>query len=135
GVKVTTKPESPEVFRHHSSTVAGPHNWIASSGLKGVNEITVSLTNAKTPRPYTVRLYFAEPDKLPAGKRVFNVNLQGRAVLTDFDIAKEAGGPGRTLVKEFKNVVVQQELQVQLTPSDRSAVDAAVICGLEVIAD
>ena len=84
---------------------------------------------------YTIRLYFTEPDKLPAGRRVFNVSLQDRVVLTDFDIAKEAGGPGRTLVKEFKNVAVPNELHIHLTPSERSAVDSAVICGLEVIAE
>ncbi len=132
-VKVTTKPESPEVFRRHSSTVEGPYNWVASSGLKNIKEVTVSLGEAKTPRTYTVRLYFAEPDKLPAGKRVFNVALQGERVLTDLDIAKEAGGPGRTLVKEFKGITAQGQLTIALTPSAHAEVQAAILCGLELI--
>jgi outer membrane protein assembly factor BamB len=134
-VQVTTKPETPEVFRRHSSAVAGPYNWVASSGLKNISKITLALGKMKEPRTYTVRLYFAEPDKLPAGKRRFNVALQGKPMLTDFDIAAEANGPGRTLVKEFKGILAQGELTVSLTPSQQTEVRATVLCGLELIVD
>ena len=46
------------------------------------------------PKPtYTVRLYFAEPDELKPGERVFDVLLGGRKVLENFDVAAAAGGP------------------------------------------
>jgi hypothetical protein len=34
-----------------------------------------------------VRLYFAEPDRLKAGERVFGVSLQGQEVVKDLDIS------------------------------------------------
>jgi hypothetical protein len=36
--------------------------------------------------------------------RVFNVFANGTALLRDFQIAKEAGGPNRSLVKVFENL-------------------------------
>jgi outer membrane protein assembly factor BamB len=134
-VKVTTKPEAPEVFRRHSPAVSGPYNWIASSGLKSVEEVTIALGNAAGPRTYTVRLYFVEPDNLAAGKRLFNVSLQGKELLTDFDIAAEAKGPWRTLVKEFRGIEAQTEMKIALTPAAQAEVGATVLCGIELIAD
>ena len=46
-----------------------------------------------------MKLYFAEPDRLEVGKRVFDVSLQGKEVLTNFDIAKEAGGASRSVIR------------------------------------
>ncbi len=134
-VKVATKPEAPEVYRRHASSVTGEYNWVTSSGLKNIHEISVSLGKVEEPRSYTVRLYFAEPDKLPAGKRLFDVAIQGKTVHHDLDIAREARGSARTLIKEFKGIVAQGELTVQLTPTARSQIHAAVLSGLEVIAE
>ena len=132
---MTTKPAAPEVYRRHSSTVTGPYNWVASAGLKNVNEITVALGKMSEPRAYTVRLYFAEPDKLSRGKRLFNVAIQGKTVLTDFDIVQESGGPARTLIKEFKGIMTQGELTVQLTPSAQAEVRTTILSGVELIAE
>ena len=57
---------------------------------------------------YTVRLHFAEIYDLIAtpGMRVFTVSLQDKPVLEKFDITKDAGGFGKVVVKEFKNVTV-----------------------------
>jgi beta-galactosidase len=51
-----------------------------------------------------VRLLFAEPGAARPGERIFNVRLQGRPVLEHFDVAKEAGGPWRGVVREFRGV-------------------------------
>ena len=134
-IQVKTEPEVPEVYRRHSSVSTGSYNWVTSSGLKNVNEITVALGKTDEPRAYTVRLYFAEPDKLPAGKRLFNVAVQGKTMLTDFDIAREAGGFARPLIKEFKGIVTQGQLTIRLTPSDSSEIRTTVLCGLELIAE
>jgi len=82
-------------------------------------------------RKYTVRLYFAEPDKLDLGQRVFSVALQGREVLKEFDIVKEAGGPMRGVVKEFKGVEVEEELKLEFSPKSGEP----LICGVEMIAE
>ena len=83
-----------------------------------------------------MRLHFAEPDKeCAAGDRVFDVALQGKTVLRDFDIVAEAGAPLRGVVKEFKGVMVSKELTVKLTPSESARVSAAVLCGVEIVAE
>jgi outer membrane protein assembly factor BamB len=132
-VQVTTTPKNPEVFRRHSSAVTGPYNWVTSSGLKNLSEVSVTLGAMDKPRSYTVKLYFAEPDKLPTGKRLFHVDIEGKRVLTDFDIAKEAGGASRTLIKEFTGISAQGNLVVRLTPAAGAEVRAPILCGLELI--
>jgi outer membrane protein assembly factor BamB len=136
-VSVRTTPERPEWYRRHSSAVSGPGlPWVASSGAKGLTALTLTLVRDPDPeRTYTVRLHFAEPDGLPAGRRVFDVGLQGETVLKDFDIAAEAGGPGRALVKEFKGIVVRKDLEVTLTPTAAAAARQPVLCGIEVRAE
>jgi outer membrane protein assembly factor BamB len=133
-VQVTTKPGTAEFFRRHSSTVSGPYSWVTSSGLKNASEVAVALGTDR-PRTYTVKLYFAEPDNLPAGKRLFHVDIAGKRVLSDFDIVKEAGGPGRTLVKEFTGVSAKSNFVIRLTPAEGASVRVTVLCGLELIAE
>ncbi|GFQ08381.1 probable LRR receptor-like serine/threonine-protein kinase at1g53440, partial [Phtheirospermum japonicum] len=61
---------------------------------------------------YTVRLHFAEIMYLDnetyssLGRRIFDVAIQGQVVLSEFDIAREANGVRRGIMREFKNVVV-----------------------------
>jgi len=129
-VPVKIVPDAPQWFRHHSSRVAGGAlPWVAASGAKGLASITVGLDGAG-PGSATVRLYFAEPDDhVKRGDRVFGVSLQGRQVLGEFDMVREAGGPLREIVKEFVGVKVGSELVVTLTPLRGEP----VICGIEVI--
>ena len=51
-----------------------------------------------------MRLYFVEPQHTSAGARVFDVALQGKPVLTNFDIFVAAQGKMQCLVKEFTDV-------------------------------
>ena len=86
------------------------------------------------PSPYTVRLHFAEPEGLAAGQRVFNVALQGRPVLEQFDIVAAAGGSQRGVVKEFKGVVIQKDLKITLTRAP-GTLAGPLLCGVELIAE
>ena len=74
----------------------------------------ISLWFSSRPATYTVRLHFAEVQNAPPGGRVFDVTLQGRRVLAKLDVAKEAGGPNRAVVKEFKGVRVKDDLRIGL---------------------
>jgi outer membrane protein assembly factor BamB len=143
---VTLTPLNPETFRHHPSWVkAGDLKWVASSGLKGLTSATIDL--APTPslsyysatpvkeRRYTVRLHFVEPDGLAAGERLFDVSLQDRQALSEFDISKEAGGAARGVVREFKGIRVTKELTVALRPSAVAPKSVPVLCGIEVVAE
>ena len=47
---------------------------------------------------------------------MFDVEIQGRRVLEDFDIAKEAGAPRKTVVREFEHIPVRGPLEVKLIP-------------------
>lgn len=60
---------------------------------------------------YSVKLHFAEtyfgptsPGGGGAGSRVFDVYCNGVALLRNFDITREAGGPDRALVKVFNGL-------------------------------
>jgi Malectin domain len=94
----------------------------------------VTLAKDGKERTYTVRLYFLEPDAVKAGERVFDVALNGRVALHQLDIVQEAGGPMRTLLKEFKTIRVKNELYIALTPTGEGKL-GPILCGVEVIAE
>lgn len=68
---------------------------------------------------YTVKLHFAEiifiNDKSfnSLGERIFDVYIQGKLVLKDFNIEKEAGGTGKPIIKNFTAEVTSHTLKVQ----------------------
>ncbi|HOX06362.1 MAG TPA: PQQ-binding-like beta-propeller repeat protein [Planctomycetota bacterium] len=120
----------PETFRMHSLEISGDGlRWVAASGLRGVERLAVDLGKGPA-RRYTVRLHFCEPDRLGPGARVFDVRVQGKAALRNLDIAAEAGGARRPLVREVQGVEVAERLELTFHPARGSA--AAVISGLEV---
>jgi hypothetical protein len=83
---------------------------------------------------FTVRLHFAEPDDVRPGDRRFDVLLQGKPVLTGFDIAREAGGVRKALVRTFKGIAAGDAVMVEV----RSAAGCArppVLGGVELIAE
>ena len=162
-VPVRAKYENPKWFQYHSSRVEGEFNWIAASGVTGLRELAVrmfiqpgknpSSVDAfdkhiekiptwsedeitglfEQPRPYTVRLFFAETEEYEIGERLFNVSIQDMQVLETFDIAREAGGINRLVVKEFKGINVTDDLRIALTPAAGKA--APLLCGIEIIAE
>jgi hypothetical protein len=50
---------------------------------------------------HMVRLHFAEFYWTQTGQRIFNVNINGTAVLSNFDIIAAAGGPDKAIVEQF----------------------------------
>ncbi len=137
-VAVKSEPDKPQWFRRLSRQVRGEGPaWVAASGAIGLSSLTVELEKKaeddapSNPVPYTVRLHFAEPDDVAPGERVFTVALQGREVLRDFDVAREAGGRHRAVVREFRGIRIESSLKVDLT----SKVGKTVICGVEVISE
>jgi len=86
-------------------------------------------------RSFTVRLHFAEIDDVKAGQRVFDVALQGKTVLTDFDVLKQAGGRNVALVKAFRGVKASDQVLIELSASDRrtDGKPAPVVNAVEVI--
>jgi hypothetical protein len=101
---------------------------VYASGIKGIEQITLPLGSDKRPRNYTVRLHFLEPEAKKPGERVFKVTLQGKTVLEALDVAKEAGGTCRPLVKEFKGIAASTEMVLNFD-------GPMVLSGLELIAE
>lgn len=131
-VGVAVEPAEPRWYRYHSLRMSGGGPaWVAASGAEGLRRVRVTVEDgAKKEQPCTVRLYFAEPGAAEKGGRVFDVALQGRTVLRGFDIAGEAGGAMRGVVKEFKKVPVKDALEIALEPKGGLE---PVLCGIEIV--
>ena len=88
----------------------------------------------KKPDPRsTVRLYFSEPDQVTVGQRVFDIALQGKTVLEDFDVLQEAGGQYRCIVREFSDIIVEDELVITMEPTP-GAEAGPLLSGVEMLA-
>ena len=70
-----------------------------------------------------------ELSDVPEGQRVFDVKLQGKAVLNDFDILKAAGAANTAVVKDFTNIAVNDTLSIELVPK----ASAPVLNAIEII--
>jgi hypothetical protein len=157
-VPVLTEPEGITWFRHHSSRIEGDGPvWVAASGCQGLRSLKVAVnvrgiekrvtyqqgsrtlektfiesafeTQPSLTRSFTVKLYFAEPEDIEAGQRVFDVVLQGKLVLSDLDVAKEAGGPNRLVDKTFPGILASNDLTIQLSPKTGHT----LLCGVEIV--
>jgi hypothetical protein len=79
---------------------------------------------------YTVRLHFAET-KFDPGQRQFNVAINGRRVLADFDIAGE-GGRNKAVVKDFASIPPDADGHIVIALS-RGSADEPKICGIQIL--
>jgi hypothetical protein len=113
-----------------SDVTGTPEAMIYASGCRGLAWCRIPLTrDLKALGTYTVRLHFAEPDPaVGPGRRIFDVLLQDKIVLKDFDIAAQAGAL-RAVVKEFKGVPAADSLTVTLKASRGDS----LLSGLEVL--
>ncbi len=100
----------------------------------GFEQLLLIPMNRTTPRLVDVRLHFAEPDNAAPGRRVFDVKLQGRTVLSNFDIAKAAKSANNAVTKEFRGIPVVEALFVDFVPkSAGNARDQVpVVSGIEL---
>jgi len=145
-VSITINPTDCKRFIKHSSKIHKNGNapeWVVSSGIKGVSSISIGLAgklasnNNQTQiqeKPYTIRLYFSEPDDIKPGQRLFDISVQGTKVIENFDIVGEADGQDRPIVKEFKGIMVKDNLTIDFAPSKDSK-DTQLICGIEIKAE
>jgi endoglucanase Acf2 len=79
---------------------------------------------------YTVRLHFAETYWTVAGKRTFNVSLNGQQVLTNFDIVGAAGAANKAVVKQFTTTA---DSSGKVTLQFTTVIDNAQVNGIEVL--
>jgi hypothetical protein len=136
-VTVKTEPLEPEWFRRHSSQVSGTGlNWVAASGAIGLKSVRIQLAaKGIASRKYTLRLHFMEPENVKPGERIFGVNVQGSPAIARLDVAGEAGGQNRSLVKEIVGVEAADELVVDLTLQSAERSLSTLLSGIEIQAE
>ena len=101
--------------------------WVYSSHYHGEKELAFPVS-AEGKHQFTIRLYFIEPENKSPGERVFSIMLQGKPVIEEFDIAKEAGGGFRPLTRTFEGIEIDRTLRIQLKPKT----GRPILCGFEV---
>ncbi len=115
---------------------------IAQSRAKGAPKLTMQKDTEieqSTPvksapeKSYSVLLYFAEPDLLKPGERVFDVALQDKIILRNVDLAKTLG-KNQGLIKRFEGVRIADVLKITLKKSPGST-QAPILSGVELIAE
>jgi hypothetical protein len=80
---------------------------------------------------YWVRLHFAESYWSTAGKRVFNVSINGATRLSNFDIFSAAGAQNKAAIKEF---YATANSSGQMVIQFATVTDNAQVNGIEVLA-
>jgi len=78
---------------------------------------------------YTVMLKFAEVQYNAAGKRQFNVSINGVQVLTNFDIVAAAGASNTAVDRSFPATATNGAITIQLTSG---AAGGALLNGIQV---
>ncbi len=121
-------------------------SWLFTSGCQGLIRCELPLiddTAGQKPATYTVRLGFNALPGDRQGQRVFDIKLQGRVVLKNFDILQTAGEPppggnpksNKAVVKEFDGIRVENVLALELVPKQANPQpeQAPIINFIEVI--
>lgn len=133
---ITTKAPGWRWFRFHSSRIKGDGpRWVAASGIESLFKINLHLWKNRTTDeklPYTVRLHFTEPSAAKGTKRTFSVKLQKEWRKTP-NILRASGGPLRTCIREYKNVLVGKDLEIALLQLEGHG--TSVLCGIELEAE
>jgi hypothetical protein len=93
-------------------------------------DFTYTIPNLTPGGTYLVRLHFAEIFWNAAGKRVFDVAINGTPVLSRYDIYARAGGANRAIVED---VTATADRSGTLSIRYTSLVDNAKSSGIEVI--
>jgi hypothetical protein len=85
---------------------------------------------------YQVRLHFAEVFDDGAGRRLQDIAINGRKVLSNFDIFAAAGGMNKAVVKEFDDIAPDGDgnIVIRVSSPETSPDRNAKISGIEILA-
>jgi hypothetical protein len=81
---------------------------------------------------YEVELWFAEIFFEQSGERVFDVLIEDQLVLDQLDVAAQAGGALRPLIKRFETNVIDGQLNVGFVRDWANGRDNPIINGIRV---
>lgn len=108
--------------------------WLFTSGCVGLVRAEIPLLDPlwdTSPGIYTVRMGFFAP----SGKRVFDIRLQNKTVLENFNMSRESNGNRQVVIKEFRGIPVESQLRLELVPRgfNPEFEEAPVINFMEII--
>jgi hypothetical protein len=105
--------------------------WISSSAIGGIRTLEISLSKEElVPNAaYKIKLYFSELEDKQKGDRVFDVTIQGKKVLENFDIMAEAGKENKEIIKTFTGIVAGNTLTIEMIPEKGNT----ILSGIELI--
>ncbi len=118
---------------HHTNTIdlSGVTNpapmAVYQTGRDG--NFTYTIPGFAAGSSHTVRLHFAETFWSSAGSRIFNVSINGTAVLTNFDIFAAAGAKNKAIIEQF---TVNANSSGQYVIKFTTVKDNSLINGIEV---
>jgi len=121
-----------------AAPVAGTDTpWVYSSCARGLKRCVVPLlSEGDKPAQYTVRLHFTDFDNAEAGKRVFDIKLQGKVILENVDIAGQAAAAGKAVVQEVAGIGVERDLEIEFVAKGGETTSLStmpLLCGVEIL--
>jgi len=109
--------------------------FVFASAVRGLKRCVIPVTTPEDGKGrYRVRLGFAAPPGDRLGQRIFDVRLNSKTVLKDFDILKEAGETDRAVWKEF-DLEIDKDLTIELVAkSEKAPIDQMpLINGVQIL--
>jgi outer membrane protein assembly factor BamB len=105
--------------------------WVAASSIGGIRslKLTLSKNDVAPETTYRINLYFSEPENKKPGERVFNVAIQNRQVLDNFDIVSETVWKDKEVIKSFSGIKAGKVLKIDLSPVKGNT----ILSGIELI--
>jgi len=92
-------------------------------------EITLTNDNVTENGSYRINLYFSELEDKNQGERVFDVTIQDRKVLENFDIMREAGQQDKEIIKSFPGIKAGKTLTLKFNPVKGNT----ILSGVEIV--
>jgi hypothetical protein len=111
------------------SKIADPAPQAVYQTYRWSPTLTYTIPNLTPNGSQTVRLHFAETYFAAAGKRVFNIAINGSRVLSNFDIFRAAGGKNIAIVQQF---TAPADASGRLTITLSATINDALINGIEI---
>ncbi|MCX6326888.1 MAG: PQQ-binding-like beta-propeller repeat protein [Bacteroidia bacterium] len=106
-------------------------SWISASAIGGIRSLEITLSKDKDVQEtsYKIKLFFSELENKQAGERVFDVTIQNRKVLENFDIVSEAGKKDKEIIKSFTGIIAGNTLTIKMNPK----IGNTILSGIELI--
>jgi outer membrane protein assembly factor BamB len=115
-----------------------PQAWLHASGARGLTRCRIPvLGEADGAALYSVRIALRSALEATPGACVLTISLQGQKVAEGLDLVAAAGGPGRVLLREFREVRADSVLDLAISgplPSG-TALPSWTVSAVEVACD